>query len=1148
LTLGRWSTRVRFRGFVLLPAACLMFSALSWGQADTARIVGTVKDSTGGIIPGAMITIVSEKTGQERTATTNEVGEYVVTTLPAATYTVKAASAGLSAPEYKGITLQVGQEKTVNITLQPSGVSTEVTVSDTALAAVDTSSATIGGNVSEREVAELPINGREISQLYLLAPGAVNFAGGTFDDIRFNGRSFEQNAVRLDGIEAGGIISNNPSNIGGEMGSDFRLQASMENVQEFRVESSNYPAEFGTGSSGQISIVTKSGGNQLHGSIFEYFRNDALDARNFFDGANPSVLRLNQFGGSVGGPLAKDKAFFFGGIEVLKQRTLSPIVQNTLSTTVRGLRDCTPSDPANINATTPTCMSPRIRPLLAAFPVGQSPTSSPFFDQVNVAVPSSIDEYSGNLRFDFQLNTNNKMYTRYNRDQGYSLRTSDASGSFNTETVVPQNLVLALNSVLSNSVVNEVKVGFNASKTRVVGYFPSVPGLDLSGTTISISGTPNFAGVSQFVNPTGQIKVSSAFAGRAAPYTNYSLSFIDNLSWIHRNHNAKFGVEIRPQRIKSAFYGGTAYSFNGVQAFLGNTPAQIQVIDDSTNTSPFTGKSGFWNIHQQFYIAYAQDEWKIKPNFTMNYGLRFEYYTPMHETNDRVLWFDVPTATLIPNFTGNWYRMRKNFGPRLGFTWSPDKFNNKTVFRVGGGYYFGPGLGEGQTQPAQNDRAQRTISAAGDPLLTFPTNTAGILAGFDVKNPNLGFQPRAYLPDYRIPENILAYSASIQQELPGRAVLTIGYVGSQGRNLFVRGITNRITQVLMNTTTGAAVLVREFSQCNGGPCGPNLPNSTVVTNRFAEIDVKTSGGFDKYNALQLILNRRFAQGLTLGSQYMWSHSIGNTDGSKDAQTSSNNYTFQSEKGNNTSDVRQTFNFNALYDIPYGAGKKYGASASPIARTMLGGWQVGTLFNARTGLPIDVLITRPDVVYQNTTTGAITANPVVGAGGVIQTVPIINVPGGGNSRNRRRPDLVPGVDPYLHGVQGKGAVPWLNPAAFAVPQPGTFGNLARNAVRGPGMYQWDLTLSKKFTIKEEKNVEFRAECYNILNHPVFQIPNYATVSGGFARLADATGVLQPGQAYTSGAAGGNFGALTSTVSNQVGAGTNRQFQMVLRVNF
>ena len=321
-----------------------------------------------------------------------------------------------------------------------------------------------------------------------------------------------------------------------------------------------------------------------------------------------------------------------------------------------------------------------------------------------------------------------------------------------------------------------------------------------------------------------------------------------------------------------------------------------------------------------------------------------------------------------------------------------------------------------------------------------------------------------------------------------------------------------------------------------------------MTNRFAEIDVKTSGGNDNYNGLQVMLNRRFAQGFSLGGQYMWGHSIGDSDGSKDAQSSSNNYIFTSEHGDNVSDVRQTFNFNALYQLPYGTAKRFGANSSSIAKAIFGDWQAATVFNTRSGLPIEVGIVRPDIAYQNTTTGAISAAPVISSTGVIQTVPVVNVLGGGNSRNRRRPDRVPGVDPYLHGVTGNGFVPWLNPAAFAMPAPGTNGNLARNALRGPGMYQLDLTMSKKYLFKENKNVEFRAECYNILNHAVFQIPGYATVSGGIARLNDATGVIQPGQPYTQAAAGGTFGALTSTVSNQVGAGTNRQFQMVMRVNF
>jgi hypothetical protein len=256
----------------------------------------------------------------------------------------------MAAAQYTGIPLQTGQERTLNIIMQPSSVSTEISVSSGDLAVVDVSSAAMSANISSREVAQLPINGRQVSQLYLMAPGAANFGSGTPDDIRFNGRSNEENAIRLDGIEAGGESSNNPGNFNGEVTGVFRLQSSLENVQEFRVESNNYPAEFGTGSGGQVSISTKSGGNAYHGSAFEYVRNDALDARNFFDGASPSVLRLNQFGGSLGGPIIKDKFFFFAGYEGLRQRTSSPFVETT------------PSAAAWAQAV------PAIRPLQGAFP------------------------------------------------------------------------------------------------------------------------------------------------------------------------------------------------------------------------------------------------------------------------------------------------------------------------------------------------------------------------------------------------------------------------------------------------------------------------------------------------------------------------------------------------------------------------------------------------------------------------------------------------------------------------------------------------------------------------------------------------------------------------------------------------------------
>src|SRR3954453_5799623 len=374
--------RTKFLRYVLLWATTL---PLLMGQSDVARIAGTISDASGAVIPGASITVTNEGTGQSRGASANGQGQYTVPPLQPAVYTVRVNSAGMSPAEYKSVRLQVGQARTLNVVLQPSTVTTEVNVSGGELAVLDLNSARVGANVPGREVAELPINGRQVSQLYLMAPGAVNNGSGNFDNIRFSGRSNQQNVMRFDGVEGSSIVDSSPGNLNGETTSLFRLEQSLENVQEFRVDSNNYPAEDGTGTGGQISMVTKSGSNNLHGSAFEYVRNDAFDARNFFDRATKSELRLNQFGGSVGGPIAKDKAFFFASFEALRQRTSSPFVESTLSAAVRARPDCGGTVVAN-------CIAPAIRPLLGAFPVGQFPSTDPLLDIVNISGPSRVDE------------------------------------------------------------------------------------------------------------------------------------------------------------------------------------------------------------------------------------------------------------------------------------------------------------------------------------------------------------------------------------------------------------------------------------------------------------------------------------------------------------------------------------------------------------------------------------------------------------------------------------------------------------------------------------------------------------------------------------------------------------------------------------
>src|SRR5436190_3197589 len=300
-----------------LLAIALLVPAVAFAQND-GRFTGVVLDPSGAVIPGATVTVRNERTGEERSVTSAADGRYIVSSLRPSVYTVRAKFGDLAPLEFTGMQLVASQEFALDLSLTAAGVTETVQVT-ASVSAVDLSSARVGVNVSEREVQGLPVNGRQMSQLMLQAPGSQNAGTGTWGDIRFSGRAVEQNVIKYDGIEASGIIDSAPGVANGENPSLFKLQASLENVQEFRVESSGYPAEFGTGTGGQVSVITKSGTNQFHGSIFEYLRNDSLDAKNHFDDArNPddsilsggpkSPLKLNQFGGSFGGPLAKNRA------------------------------------------------------------------------------------------------------------------------------------------------------------------------------------------------------------------------------------------------------------------------------------------------------------------------------------------------------------------------------------------------------------------------------------------------------------------------------------------------------------------------------------------------------------------------------------------------------------------------------------------------------------------------------------------------------------------------------------------------------------------------------------------------------------------------------------------------------------------------
>ncbi len=1086
-----------------------------FGQVDQGSIIGTVKDSGGGVIPGVMVTAMNTRTGEERSALTGYRGDYVITALKPSMYIVRGSLPGFAPIEVTGVELAVGQKLTIDMSLKPAGVNQELTVSaDAAEVRVETSSASLGANVDTREVAELPINGRQLSQLYLQAPGAQNTGNGQYNDIRFNGRATDQNAVRFDGIEASGIVDAEPGVVGGELVSPFKLQSSLENVQEFRVESNTYGAEFGTGSGGQISVVTKSGSNSLHGSLFEFLRNDKFDSRNFFDRVGPNgktklPLRMNQFGGSVGGPIVKDKVFFFGSYEGYRLRNGVNLIESAPSALAKSL--AVPAVAQVIDA----FHSP------AAFILNGASTDANY-DIYQLQAANIVNEDSVGVRLDFKLNSKNSLYTRFFRDLGSNVQPQSVSGRTLEIRTWPQNGVLALQSTLSATVINEVKFGYNSALTRGLGKGLVFNGVDSTPFSINITGSASNSGIPGQGATTGiavaggLVRLNSQANGRGAPYTPWTLSFIDNLTYISGKHTMKFGGEARPVRFYTDRKGGTQYTYNSLSDFLVNKLASYRYVGDLSDPSVFNnGATGPREGAQEYYIAYAQDEWRVSPVVTLSYGMRFEHYTPMRETRNLNVQFNI-NCTSTPNCflptNHPFYQSRENFDPRVGFSYSP---TSKTAIRGGFGLFNGPGQTEDLLQPIESDLINTVVTGG-----TYPIDISAVRSNFINNTTNRSFGPRPYDPNYTVPERIYTYNASVEQELPGHFVVTGAYVGSQGTNLFLRSIANRITAVRTNPDpTQAGVVIREFDIDNGG---------TNVLHPFGEVDYKTSGGRDSYNALQLSVVRRSSKGLTMNAQYTLGRSFGNSEGSNEADTAANNARlisdFSYDNGYNKFDVRQNFNTSLIYAIP-------SRGLEGVAKALLGNWEIGGIGNARSGLPVNVFITRPDIAYTDAA-GNVFTSPAAGR------TAVINTPFGGSTRATRRPDLVPGVNPYMDQDRTL-----FNPAAFAIPKPGTFGNLPRNFLRGPNFRQMDLILNRKFPFAENKNVEFRAEIFNIFNLTNFAAPP-STLGPA---LGTAAGQFQPGQplSFTGSSA---FGTVTSTVERSVGLGTNRQIQFALRVNF
>ncbi|MCL4402820.1 MAG: TonB-dependent receptor, partial [Acidobacteria bacterium] len=599
---------------LFLIAAMFFFVANAFAQVDRATLVGTVTDPSGAVVPGAKVEITAPDTGSHRQVQTGPSGTYTFAGLPIGSYTVTASQQGFKTLVVNDVRLQVGDNRTLDLSLQIAVETTTVSVEAQAIA-LERESAAIGTVIASQQMREIPLNGRHWASLLALAPGAINTGAGDMGSIRFAGRSNDDNNFMYDGLDASGVKDQTQE-------ADLRLIVSTDTIAEFRVNSSLYSAESGSGGGAQINLVSKGGTNEFHGSVFEFFRNDHMDARNPFD-TSKQPFRLNQFGGSAGGPIVKNRTFFFANYEGMRQR---------LSETMRA---DVPSAAFRAQAT-----NPDIQQILNAYPAGTIRTSAPDIDRYEANRSNSWREDSGTLRIDHRFNDNNSLYARFNTDNGVvDDPVSALEGDRETSYLRPTHFVMQYQRIFTPTVINEWKAGINRAPLNRYSYGPFKE-------TISISGF-------QTLNDSNW-----------AVETGTSYSLIDNLAITRGRHTLKTGGEIRRAHVNvgDPLYGSFSVSYPNRTAFLNN----------AVDTVAINSGNALLGTRKWFYFAYVQDDFKVNSELTLNLGLRYEYYGVNSEVAGRYRVFDMYECRgFCPHGTPWYFPDRNNFDPRLGLAWAP---------------------------------------------------------------------------------------------------------------------------------------------------------------------------------------------------------------------------------------------------------------------------------------------------------------------------------------------------------------------------------------------------------------------------------------------------------------------------------------------
>ncbi|HXN49932.1 MAG TPA: carboxypeptidase regulatory-like domain-containing protein [Bryobacteraceae bacterium] len=1038
----------------VVAGALIVFAASACAQVS-ASLSGTVTDPSGAALSGAAVAAKNVDTEAVRTTVTNAEGRYQFFSLAVGEYELRSSKAGFKEEVRTGVHLVVGQSATLDMELPVGESSQQITVSgDAPLVGVTTES--IAGLVGERQIKDLPLNGRSYDELLTLNPGVVNFTwektGGigvsnstTGNNFAVEGNRPQQNLFLLNGVEFTGAAENNM-----QPGGTSQQLLGVDAVREFNLLLDSYGAEYGKRPGAQVLIVTQSGTNQLHGSLFEFLRNNALDAPNYFDTGSAPGFERNQFGGSLGGPLQKNKTFLFGNYEGFRQHLHQTGVDLVPDANARlGYLPCKLISPAPSPCPTSGLAFVGVSPLINAWaaPSPGAPDFGGISEAFNNPLQTIRDDF-GTLRLDHILSSKDTLNAAYTiDDSGDFTPTGTNLYSTDVESLREQVASVEETHVFSASLLNTARAGFSRA-----GYFftgeptPGTPAAALPGF---LAGHPIGAivvGGSAASNPTAQLSLAGSNNGSNLQVARNLFTYEDRVSFTTGRHQFNFGAWF--QRLRSnenlalSQYGQA--TFTSLQTLLKGTVGTL-LYDPAPTPLGWRSWFGAW---------YVEDVVRLSPSLTLSLGFRDEFTNGWNEVHGRASTYTFADGVISTQPTVGSSAFTVNHGkflpqPRAAVAWSPLRGKRTTVIRAGFGMY-------NDLQDALGYRTDQ--NAPFNPTYSLPSlPVSGLPIAPDAPVPATAkLVPGGVQPDMRTP-TLVSWSFRIQQELTTNTALTVGYIGSHGYHEIIGIDANEPFPVICPASPCPATYPTNFPAGMAGtpiPAGTYyVPTATRANPALANTWTYFSWGDSSYNALQVDLNRRFSRGFSVRGVYTWAKAIDDGD-SLNATTSggepalaSNPFDLRADKGLANFDVRNVGVISAAYALPFGR------------KTRAGGWTINSILTLQGGFPFT-----PQLSYNPSNNGD-TRNPVR---------PFVNAAFTG---------------PVILGTPAQ----WFNPEAFLAPPSGSgfYGNLGRDTLIGPGLATWDLSFLKDTPLRERLNLQFRAELFNVLNRANFNTPNAIT---------------------------------------------------------